>query len=345
MDAPHVVAARAIVAALRAQGGIEAFEDEPVVAELAAELGAHTAELVALAEAVPPDAPGRWEALLAAAEAAGIEVDDEAVAPLIEELAGLLDDSENVDELYVDDAALHRILQAALLDFVAAEKDLLFEKLRRASSPRVVSVPKPPPTLADLGMPFPLFEAPRSEAVLDDAGPCTVCGVDAALRFRKACYACFRAGKVKHTIDTELGVVSSDTAASGWTGGLPKGARTPASFAQRLRVDGGREAWVEFQVDPAALVELTRTPAYSTAQGESWLYCCKLPMVYRGQLDSTDLVDRPADDPAVPFLAKLLGLSMAEAEEAAEEIMAGRFSVYAFRCRHCGNERAHGDRA
>jgi hypothetical protein len=345
MDAPHLVAARAIVAALRAQGGLEAFDDEPVIAELAVELGAHSAELVALAEVVPPNAPGRWEALLAAAGAAGVEVDDEAVEPLAFELAGLLDDSEHVDELYVDDASLHRILQAASLDFVAAEKDLLFDELRRASAPRVVSVPTPPPTFADLGMPFPLFEAPRSEAVLDEAGPCAVCGADVALRFRRACYACFRAGGVKHTIDTELGMVSSDQASSGWTGGLPKGARTHASFAQRLRADGGEEAWIEFQVDPAALVELTRTPAYSTAQGESWLYCCKLPMVYRGQLDSTDLVDRPADDPAVPFLAKVLGLRFDEAEEAAEEIMAARFSVHAFRCRHCASERAHGDRA
>lgn len=345
MGAAAITAARAIVAALRAQGGLEASDDEPLIAELAAELAAHTAELVALAEAVPPDAPGRWEALLAAAEAAGIEVDDEAVEPLIEELAGLLDDSEHVDELYADDATLHRILQAALLDFVAAEKDLLFEKLRRACAPRVLATPTPPPSFAQLGMSFPLFEAPRSEAVLDDAGPCAVCGAQAELRFRKACYACFRAGKVKHAIDTELGVVSSDSAASGWTGGLPKGMRAPASFVQRLRVDGGEEAWVEFQVDPAALVELTRTPAYSTAQGESWLYCCKLPMVYRGQLDSTDLVDRPADSPAVPWLATLLGLGVDQAEEAAEEIMAGRFSVYAFRCRHCGNERAHGDRS
>jgi hypothetical protein len=119
----------------------------------------------------------------------GTPLDEAALPGLDQALAALLFASEHVEEIFLDDDALSRILQAALRDYLSAVAASLEERLRpEASEPRERAAPPPPPTLAEEGFPFPLFEAQRTDASLDEAGPCAACRTAVETRFNKVGY-------------------------------------------------------------------------------------------------------------------------------------------------------------
>ena len=72
-------------------------------------------------------------------------------------------------------------------------------------------------TFEDLQRPFPLFKAPISDAALDGPGNCLRCGSHAGIRFRDACYDCFRSGEIDMVMDTEFGMVTREDARLGRT--------------------------------------------------------------------------------------------------------------------------------
>jgi Uncharacterised protein family (UPF0167) len=214
-----------------------------------------------------------------------------------------------------------------------------------ASRAREPAAPPAPLTLAEEGFPFPLFEGPRTDASLDPAGPCSICGKSADPRFNKACHACFRAGKAPLTMGTELGMVRPEDAAAGLTHGLPAG------VVPRGAIGGEEEAgeeegepWVRFRVASDHLVELTRTPRYTTWQGASWLFCCHAPMIFTGSLDARALEALRGEGQTLEqVVSSLLDEALAEDFELTERLLRGSISMYAFRCPRCGRRRAHWD--
>ena len=241
-------------------------------------------------------------------------------------------------------------------------------------------------TFGDLGLDFPLFEAPVS-STSDYAGvaACCLCGAKEAHCFRfgigsrielacprcqaenvcrgdeigeepcgscgadldealgddelLSCYDCLRAGRATFTQDTEFGMVSREEALSGRTHGVPGLATTMFETVATGDLEGG-EQWVAALVPREHLAELIRTPRYSTWQGESWLFCCRSPMIYCGEWRASDF-ERQAPDGDAVALAK----SMVAADESRywNDVFPDRLSFYVFRCAACGQRRAHTD--
>ncbi len=235
-DRPSEQAAHAILRRLRAGEGIDTTRPDALVAEMEALLDAYEAELAAVVDEVYAAGSGSaapWAEVERRALARGAPLGEAALPRLEASLAALLLASEHVDEIFLDDDALARVVRAALLDYLPAIAASVLERRPPAATasatatPRLVPAPAPASTparrttLADEGFPFPLFEAPRADACLDPAGPCAICKAPAEPRFNGACYACFRAGRARLTMGTELGMVRPEDADAGLTHGLP----------------------------------------------------------------------------------------------------------------------------
>lgn len=260
------------------------------------------------------------------------------------ELITTLEDSTHVEELYVDDEMLLRIVSAALLDYFAVMQKRGFARPREPRH-EVVAAAKAAddtPTLAELGFAFPLFEGTRQDADVDDAGICTACLERAELRFHGACYTCFRTDRVRVTQNTELGLVTPEDALAGLTGGVPasldldpRGTRSSPSDENDGDAD---DPFVRFHVDVQPLQELLRTPSYTTWQGESWLFCHAAPMIFLGDRAVVDL--DPEDLPAM-----LAPEVIDDPEEFLDEVLQQKRFLYVFRCAHCNERRAHWERS
>jgi uncharacterized protein CbrC (UPF0167 family) len=316
-NAPPVIdPARAILRSLQERDGLESTDAEALRLELLMVLETHSAALIELVRQLPSHAS--WRDLTELAATRGIATGDSAVAPLTEELVRVLESSAHVVDLYLEDDSLHRVLHAVLFDFVRSERDQVLTFFTHRSLPE--QVPRAPlrSTFADRGWPFPLFEAPIDLAAVDVAGPCAFCQKQAELRFRNACYACFRDGRAPRSVETELGLVS------------------PAQLARNL---GGKKRSRRLdEVDLTYLVELTRTPAYSTWQGVRWLFCCEQPMIFVGGVDTATLGQEGG---AALRVASLFGIeNREEAEERLEQVLENRISTYRFRCPLCNRQRA-----
>jgi len=213
----------------------------------------------------------------------------------------------------------------------------------------VGSIPRPDPmargtvpNFTHLEMPFPLFEADIHAACVDAAGPCAVCDMHATMRFGGACYACFRAGKVDHAVDTVLGLVRREDAQAGCTHGIPLVAlQRRADFrdyniiAHPVDPAFPDEAWVSVVIDRERLVELSRTPTYRSRQGERWEFCCQLPCVFTGPLSpNTDL----------PTLLSSFDLDRFDAERIHAGLADGSIATYSFRCDVCQRQHVGWDR-
>jgi hypothetical protein len=193
------------------------------------------------------------------------------------------------------------------------------------------------PSFADIGMPFPLFAADIQFAQHEEPGSCSICGKRSQIRFSDACYSCFRDWKSDHSIDTELGMVRLDDARAGKTHGLPL--RDPGELRGYSVLPHDvdprfpDETWFSVLVPSELLMELVRTPAYSTWQGECWLFCCSRPSVFVGEF--------PLRDSTVSKIADVFSINEKEAGELRRN--GGGISTYFFRCATCGRERGHYD--
>lgn len=149
-----------------------------------------------------------------------------------------------------------------------------------------------------------------------------------------ACYQCLRSGKAALTKDTVLGMVHWEDVQRGLTHGVP-GLKT-TDFETVSKEDG----WVAARVPIEDLLELVRTPTYSTIQGDRWQFCCRRPMTFIGEWGRDDF-DRNAPD----------GNGEALFQEIVQHVVEGLWEdrlhdvtgIYVFRCKQCGRLTAHWD--
>jgi len=213
-----------------------------------------------------------------------------------------------------------------------------------------------PHNFADLGMPFPLFEAPVVDATgFDQKGDCTVCGARRCAVFKArgevdvvACYACLRAGRAPWTKFTEFGFVDAEHAAQGITHGtnsppwpalgydVVPHPENPASSGER---------WYSVRIAREHLEELLRT--YSTWQGESWRFCCHQPAIFIGCWGIERWTDaaRERGVEVAELIGEALDLRPKETSELCTWLGDGRgsLSTYVFRCASCRRLRGHHD--
>lgn len=195
-------------------------------------------------------------------------------------------------------------------------------------------------TFRDLGLDFPLFEAPVSEAS-GYLGPetCDTCGAEADHVFdvldEYVCQACLRARKASITKDTEFGMVRREDAERGRTHGIP-GLETDMFPV----VPTDDPEWKAAVIPSEDLWELVSTPSYVTWQGDRWLFCCAKPMVYVGPWERRDFERAAPDGDAHGEAERMVGSREAAYWKGA---FPDRMSFYVFRCPSCGKRRAHCD--
>jgi uncharacterized protein CbrC (UPF0167 family) len=241
-------------------------------------------------------------------------------------------------------------------------------------------------TFADLGIPFPLFEAPAKLASdYDGVGHCDLCLKDGQHIFRlgighdvispcpacsndvifdaddaqgvecacgttapfplkkqsdlHTCYQCLRAGRAAMTQDTQFGMVRYEDALRGITHGVP-GLEVTGYDTTSSDDD---EEWVKVIVPSSQLLELVRTPSYSSWQGERWQFCCAGPMTYIGEWHQADFSRHASDGDGKALFERLdrdgtfYGVSWDELEHDFHGV------IYAFLCKACGSHRVHWD--
>jgi uncharacterized protein CbrC (UPF0167 family) len=176
-----------------------------------------------------------------------------------------------------------------------------------------------------------------------DENNCRACGVRIPLpdmpHGHSACYACLRAGRAALTKDTELGMISWEQAFAGVTHGVPGLAHPDFEMVPVP----GDEGWIAARLPQEMMFELLRTPGYVTIQGESWLFCCRRPMVYIGTWShQQDFIDHaPGGDGG-----KLFEDMVEDADDRIWEFLGqggDSIGVYVFRCGSCARLRAHYD--
>ena len=168
------------------------------------------------------------------------------------------------------------------------------------------------------------------------AKPCSACsapvpfppvpsGVSVAV-----CHSCLRAGKASITHDTPFGMVSWEQAHDGWTHGVP-GPIDGEGVAVRPSPDD--EEWIQAHVGSEYLLDLVRTPGFSTWQGATWLFCCKRPSVYLGEWDQAAFARHDAADGGLDAFMNLVDEADADTWDAVGEGALG--GPYMFQCPQC----------
>lgn len=153
----------------------------------------------------------------------------------------------------------------------------------------------------------------------------------------KTCYSCLRAGKAALSKDTEFGLITWEHAVLGVTHGVP-GLNTE-EFETVLTFEEEEENWYGVRLPRESMLELLRTPTYSTWQGEHWLFCCCYPMTFVGNWDHQEF-DRRAPDGN----GERLYYSVVESVPSDSwDGLSNALSVYVFQCKSCGKLRAHYD--
>lgn len=195
---------------------------------------------------------------------------------------------------------------------------------------------------SEMGYSFPLFQAPVDHAVIDNSSNCTECGKYVDILFSEHCYECFSTGEVDSGMDTEFGFVTLEEANKGWTHGIPLS--NPAELsdfkltAHPIDPNFPDDRWYHVHFEKDDLLELLRTPKYSTWQGESWLFCCKRPMVFRGSIPSSLL--EYGSNALDQSIRKFLQNPNWESTMAGDQ---SSHTVYAFTCDCCEKMRFHED--
>jgi hypothetical protein len=182
-------------------------------------------------------------------------------------------------------------------------------------------------------------------------------------RFDNVCYACLRAWKVDVTRDTELGMVRREDAERGMTHGLPLSGpnalpeyelipheaepvdRMAVGVAPFPRNDSSH--WYHVRVGKDALLELLRTPEFSTWQGARWLFCCRRPAVFIGEAPFEALAHELRGNRKLlrPRIGEMFGISDDDADDLLDDVLDGEHVhyTYAFRCTRCERLRAYED--
>src|SRR3954470_24646122 len=109
-------AARAVLERLQANAAIETERPGALVGEIMTLLGRYESALDALvsaAAATTTSLSAAQNELERRSTGAGVPLDEEALPTLLAKICALLLDSDNVDELFADDAELSKVVRAA----------------------------------------------------------------------------------------------------------------------------------------------------------------------------------------------------------------------------------------
>lgn len=169
---------------------------------------------------------------------------------------------------------------------------------------------------------------------------CHSCGEDVAFPEIEAeeiriCYGCLRAGRAALSKDTAFGMISWEQTLEGLTHGAPKIATT--EFETVSQGEGG---WVRVKLPAELMLELLRTPAYLTWQGERWQFCCKQPMVYLGPWKHDDFERNTPEGDGRSLFEQTVQEAPAELWDKGDCSGTG---VYVFKCKLCLRLTAHWD--
>ncbi len=151
----------------------------------------------------------------------------------------------------------------------------------------------------------------------------------------RVCYGCLRAGRVALSKDTAFGMVSWEQVVEGLTHGGPRIATTEFET-----VSQGQRGWVKVKLPTDLMLELLRTPAYLTWQGERWQFCCKQPMVYTGPWKRDDFESNAPDGDGRALFEKVVQEYTAEFWDQGFSDCTG---IYVFKCNSCQRLTAHVD--
>jgi uncharacterized protein CbrC (UPF0167 family) len=182
----------------------------------------------------------------------------------------------------------------------------------------------------------------------DRAEACRACGVRVTLPHTdpelRACHRCLRAGRAAITHDTRFGMVSWELAVAGRTHGRPAGGLDQAYVAQFETSIDEDSGWLRAHLDPSWLLDLVRTPTYSTWQGEQWELCCRRPMVYLGRWGRDDFDRHAPDGDGHALCSRAMAADGPDPwQHLGRSASAGGVSAYVFRCPACGAVRGHWD--
>jgi uncharacterized protein CbrC (UPF0167 family) len=208
-------------------------------------------------------------------------------------------------------------------------------------------------TFADLGTAVPLFAGDiRFAEGLEPAGTCVLCGQrTACLPLDEVVVACAACG-VSAPIAARRPGATRDCPGCGArlavADALDESVRQWVRVRMRgcvpcLRAGRWRQAH-ETELPDGPEDELPRTPRYATFQGERWLFCHALPMVYQGEWGRADFeAARPGA--GRDLFATLMPDDVAAAWELglADRGGDGDLRMYVFRCQECGALRSHTD--
>jgi uncharacterized protein CbrC (UPF0167 family) len=158
----------------------------------------------------------------------------------------------------------------------------------------------------------------------------------------RACYDCLRGGRAAIVKDTEYGLITWEGALDGLTAGIP--AYLVGDGLDVVPVeDDDEEAFVRVRLPREQMLELLRTPSYSTWQGERWLFCCRRPMIFVGNWSEEKYSEIAPDGDTERLFREIIGDAGPEGSDLWGSAAAGTISVYVFRCPECGRYRGHWD--
>jgi uncharacterized protein CbrC (UPF0167 family) len=222
-------------------------------------------------------------------------------------------------------------------------------------------------TFADLGIPFPLFDASVDEASeYLGAGHCFACageqphcfelGIGAALLL--PCLSCGTANGLDADDGEDARCRSCGASvpfpeAEGETlavchaclraghAALTKDTTLGmVSWEEALDVTGVQSLHAHAHPSPKALLELLRTPGYISIQGERWELCCERPMIYLGQWTQDEFDAAAPDGDGQALFDEIVQ----EPEDGLwEDDLHDSAGIYVFRCGTCGRKTANWD--
>ena len=170
-------------------------------------------------------------------------------------------------------------------------------------------------------------------------GVCTACAAPIAWPLARkgetlVCTDCLREGRVYLNHDTAVGLLEWQDAQRGWVEFYKIDDLDP--MIERQPVEGEPD-YHRYEFTREDLIELGRTPTYSTWQGERWPFHCGRAMVYLGQpLSQSKSEVAPAIVAAVEKFVEDWDFEPWADEDSG-------VCIYLFRCQICGAYDGHND--
>ena len=210
---------------------------------------------------------------------------------------------------------------------------------------------EPDATFDDIGIPFPLFEAPIREALeYLRSGDCDVCRTSSAhvfdLNMGTACYHCLRARRARFPKYTSVGSVLDADLIDALD--LSPNLIREQGF-ENLEPHSLEPEWHTVRTAPGLLDELLVTPNFGCWSDCTWLFCCGQPMVYTGVWKADRFSDHAGSTGVELFFNSVMVDECDRITDPnptatwASDVLDGCGGPYVFRCKSCSSYRANND--